>query len=116
MHKYTRLLGGLAPIFFSIVNISLCIRLKQKKIKIRGFHKKKFRGFFKMFNYRNSQNVENSIIHKPSLGSLEVPQNFVARSVQPFWLLSDTNGKTPKQTPRQESIYIESIYKFLIKN
>jgi len=36
------------------------------------------------------------IIHKPSLGSREVPHKIWARSVQPFWRLLDTNKQTRK--------------------
>ena len=38
------------------------------------------------------------IIHKPSLGTCEVPEKFWAGSVQPFWRLLDTNKQTNKQT------------------
>ena len=41
------------------------------------------------------------IFHKPSLGSLDVPQKIWARSVQPFWRLLDTNNQTDRQTPKQ---------------
>ena len=37
------------------------------------------------------QIFENSIIHKASLGSREVPQKIWARLVQSFWRLLDTN-------------------------
>ena len=62
------------------------------------------------------------IIHKPFLGSRDVPQKIWARSVQPFWRLLDTNKQTDKQTPRQAKfmyrrwdiltvqIYINVIY------
>ena len=39
----------------------------------------------------------NSIIHKPSLGLGEVPQQIWARSVQPFSHLLDTNKQTDAQ-------------------
>ena len=39
------------------------------------------------------------IIHKPSLGSLDVPHKIWARSVQPFWRLLDTNRQTPLCSP-----------------
>ena len=46
------------------------------------------------------------IIHKPSLGSLDVPQKIWARSVQPFWRLLDSNRQTDKQTDKP-NLYIE---------
>ena len=42
------------------------------------------------------QIFEILIIHKPSLVSLDVPQQIWARSVQPFWRLLDTNKETDK--------------------
>ena len=45
------------------------------------------------------------IIYKPSLGSREVPQKIMARSVQPLWRLLDTN----KQTDRQAKYIYQSI-------
>ena len=44
-------------------------------------------------------------IHKPSLGSCEVPHKIWARSVQPFWRLLDSN-RSDRQTARQAK-YIE---------
>ena len=40
------------------------------------------------------QIFEILMIHKPSLGSPDVPQKIWARSVQPFWRLLDTNRQT----------------------
>ena len=36
------------------------------------------------------------LFQKPYLGSCEVPHKYLARSVQPFWRLLDTNGQTNK--------------------
>jgi len=47
------------------------------------------------------------IIHKPSLGSCEVPQQIWARLVQPFWRLLDTNKQTDTQTSK---VYIFSEF------
>ena len=62
------------------------VLLVKKKKKIFADFIKKNRGFFKFskieFGWR--QIFENSIIHKPSLGSRDVPQKIWARSVQPF--------------------------------
>ena len=46
------------------------------------------------------------MIHKPSRESLDVPQKIWARSVQPFWLLLDTNKQTNKQTDKP-NLYID---------
>ena len=40
------------------------------------------------------------IIHKPSLGSGEVLQKMWAGSVQPFWILSNTNKQANTQTSK----------------
>jgi len=53
-----------------------------------------------------------SIIHKPSLGSLDVPQKIWVWSAQPFWRLLDTNKQTDKQTNKQTdkpNLYIEAL-------
>ena len=55
------------------------------------------------------QIFEILIIHKPSLGSLDVPQKIWARSVQPFWRLLDTNKQTDKQTDKP-NLYIDWQY------
>jgi len=49
------------------------------------------------------------IIHKPSLGSRNVPHKIWAWSVQPFWRLLDTNKQTDKP-----NLYIEDERKFLL--
>ena len=50
------------------------------------------------------------MIHKPSLGSLDVPQKIWARSVQPFWRLLDTNKQTnrDRQAKFIYRLYIQS--------
>ena len=77
---------------------------------------------FKIFNnlMKNEfwwrQIFEILIIHKPSLGSLDVPQKIWARSVQPFWRLLDTNRQTDRQTPKQTdkpNLYIDGLYKYI---
>ena len=62
--------------------------------KHRGFSKSNFVSG-KFFLIRSSTNLP--------WGSCEVPQNFLARSVQPFWRLSDTNRQTSK-------VYIQMWY------
>jgi len=52
------------------------------------------------------QIFENSIIHKPSLGSREVPHKIWAQSVQPFRRLLDTNRQ-------RQAMYIDG-YKYNI--
>ena len=61
--------------------------------KILQIFKKNFRDFQKF----KTQIFKISIIHKPSLGSQDVPQKIWARSVQPFWRLLDTNKQTDRQ-------------------
>ena len=78
----------------------------QKKIKKKknfADFQKKIREFskFSKIDFWWRQIFENLIIHKPSLGSRDVPQKIWARSVQPFWRLLDTNGQTDRQTDRQ---------------
>ncbi len=53
------------------------------------------RGFSKIYGNRIlfEANFFILIIHKPSLGSCEVPEKFWARSVPPFWGLLYTNKK-----------------------
>ena len=77
--------------------------MKNKEKKFRGFYKKKIRGFskFSKIEFWWRQIFKNLIIHKPSLGSREIPQKIWARSVQSFWRLLDTNKQTNKQTDRQ---------------
>ena len=56
--------------------------------------------FFREFSkfYKNKNLIfEILIIHKPFLGSREVPHKTLARSVQPFWRLLDTNKQTERQ-------------------
>jgi len=55
------------------------------------------------------QIFEIFIFHKPSLGSLNVPQKIGARSVQPFWRLLDTNRQTDKP-----NLYIDNIHEMRI--
>ena len=55
----------------------------------------------KFVDFQNLKKFENSIIHKPSLGSRDIPQNIWARSVQPLVYLLDTNKQTDTQTSRQ---------------
>ena len=50
------------------------------------------------------QIFEILIIHKPSLGSLDVPQKIWAPSVQPFSRLLDTNKQTDKP-----NLYIDDL-------
>ena len=84
-----------------IVNMfSLCTSFNKTKI-IRGFSRK-ISWIFKIFKNLMTiefwwrQIFEILIFHKPSLGSLDVPQKIWARSVQPFWRLLDTNKQTDK--------------------
>ena len=50
------------------------------------------------------------MIHKPSLGSLDVPQKIWARSVQPFGRLLDTNGQTDRQAKFIYRFYFGLIF------
>ena len=76
----TRLLGRFAPIFFFYREHFLFLYIvKQKTKKVRGFYKKKFRGFSK-FNENSilmQVNFEILIVHKPSLEAFEVPQKII---------------------------------------
>ena len=77
----TRLLGRFAPIFFFYCEHFLFLYIvKQKTKKVRRFYKKKkFRGFSK-FNENSilmEVNFEILIVHKPSLGSFEVPDKII---------------------------------------
>ena len=99
----TSLLGRFAPIFyFSCEHVLFVYIVKQKKI-IRGFLQK-ISWIFKILKNLMTikfwwrQIFEILIIHKPSLGSLDVPQKIWARSVQPFWRLLDTNRQTDIKT------------------
>ena len=74
----SRLLGRFAPIFYFICNnkihrASPCKQITNKKIS--RIFKKKFVDFqnFQKSNFER-QIFENFIIHKPSLGSREIPQ------------------------------------------
>jgi len=79
--------------------------VKQKQIKDFAEFIKKISMIFKMFKKRSLMEAifENLIIHKPSLGSREVPHKNFARSVQPLYIFLDINGQTEKQ-----SIYLDS--------
>ena len=91
----TRLLGRFAPIFYFNLNcVFICkyLLFPQYKAKIN----KKLADFIIFFRW-----FQNSIIHKPVLGSREVPNKIWARSVQPFWRLLDTNKQIPTQKDRQ---------------
>ena len=100
----TRLSGRFAPIFYfncGLWTLSLCTNLgdfhKLMKIKLCC------RLIFKIL-----------IIHKPSLGSCEVPQKMLAKSVRLFLRLLDTNQQTNKQqTDRQaKNIYRRHLLKW----
>ena len=103
----TRLLGRFAPIF----NFN-CQHCKTKQKEVRGFQQK-ISWIFKIFKnlmkieFWWRQIFENLIIHKPSLGSREIPQKIWTRSVQPFWRLLDTNRQTNRQTDKP-NLYIDS--------
>jgi len=107
---YTRLLGRFAPIFYFNCEHFLFIYIAKQK-------RKKFCRFKKMVDFKNlmkfefcwMQIFENSIIHKPSLGSRGVPLKIWAPSVQPVWRLLDTNGQTDKQLHQDKYIYKISV-------
>ena len=63
---------------------SLCKQIT--KTKNFADFPKKIRGFsiFSKIEFGWRQIFENLIIHKPTLGSREIPQKIWARSVQPF--------------------------------
>ena len=56
---------------------------------------------FQKSNFDGGKFFENLIIHKPSLGSCEVPQKIWTESVQSFSRLLDTNRQTDKKTDKQ---------------
>ena len=76
---YLRLLGRFAPIFyFNWEHFLFVYIIKQKQTKISRILQEKFRGFskFSKTEFFQWQIFENSIVHKPSLGSCEIPQKF----------------------------------------
>ena len=87
-YKDTRLLGSFAPISHFHCEHFLFVYIGKKKF--RGFSK------FSKIEFLWRQIFENSIIHKPSLGSRDVPQ---------------TNKQTNRQTDKP-NLYIDylSIY------
>ena len=91
----SRLLGRFAPIF--MLNCEHVLFVYILKQRWKNFADLKKIADFQTFK---TQIFKISIIHKPSLGSLDVPQKIWARSGQPFWRLLDTNRQTPKQTPK----------------
>ena len=100
-----------AHLLFKLWTCSFCLHFKTKMKKILRIFKKNSRIFknlnlFTKLKTPKTQIFKISIIHKPSLGSLNVPQKIWARSVQPLWRLLDTNRQTNKHTDRQaKSIY-----------
>ena len=93
-----------------IVTLSLSIfslySIKQKQNKNCGFHNFCSRVFKLLINKKlKTQIFQILIIHKPSLGSREVPHKIWARSVQPFWRLFDTNKQTNKIDRQVKFIY-----------
>ena len=97
----TRLLGSLhAHLLFQLGTRTLCIICKTKTNKNFADFIKKNRAFskFSKIEFCAWQIFENSIIHKPSLGSPEVPHKVRPGSGQSFWRLLDTNKQTPKQS------------------
>ena len=109
----SRLLGSFisfVKILFEIKYTGVLLVNKKKNFadfqqKIRGFSK------FSKIEFWWRQIFENLIIHKPFLGSHDVPQKIWARSVQPFWRLLDTNRQTDKQTNRQTDRQAKFIYR-----
>jgi len=99
-----------AHLLFQLSTFSFCI---QCKIISKNFAdlKKKIRGFLKFNDNQifGRQIFDNLIIHKPSLGSRDVPHKIWSRSVQPFWRLLETNTQAKKHTDKQ-SIYKKSIF------
>ena len=94
-----------AHISYQLWTCSLCVHCKTKTIKrLCGVYKKN-RWYSKCskIEVRWRQIFKNLIIYKPSLMSWGVPHKNLARSVQPSYLLLDTNGQTDKQ-----SIYLDS--------
>ena len=94
----TRLLGRFAPIFYFN-----CEHWKTKKKNFADFINKnrvlsRFKKKLQKIKNFKTQIFEILIIHKPSLGSREIPHKIWAQSVQPFWRLLDTNKQTDRQT------------------
>ena len=77
-----------APIFYFNCNHVLFVYIENKQ--------KKFADFNKTFEFWWRQIFENSTIHKPSLGPLEVPHKIWAWSILLFWRLLETNKQTDK--------------------
>ena len=72
----------------SLVILSLTFKCCIFIVFFRGFKKRKFaRQIFSILS-----------VHKPFLGSCEVPQKIWARSFQPFWRLLVKNKQTNRQT------------------
>ena len=61
-------------------------------------------------------NFDIFIIHKPSLGSSEVPQKIWARLAQPFWRLLDTNKSSNWQAKYMYRYKPKTDAHFYIKN
>ena len=103
--------GALAPNFYlnSEHILFVCI-IRQKQKKFADFIKKISRIFI---IYGNQILLEtnfwklDSIIHKPSLGS--VPRKIWARLFPPFWLLLDTKNKQTDRQTDKPNLYIEEI-------
>jgi len=83
-------------LLFPLWTCSLCVHRKTKQTKKFADFNKTFRRFskFSKIEFWWRQIFKISIFHKPSLGSLDVPQKIWIRSVQPFWRLLDTNRQT----------------------
>ena len=101
LEAYLKYILGCAHLLFQLWTFSLCIHCKTK---IHWFHKKKIVDFENLLEIEICwrQIFKILIIHKPSLGSCEVPQKIWAESVQPFL---NTNKQTFRQTDKQ-SIYL----------
>ena len=114
---YTRLSGRFGQPSFSTINSCsifqhfLFDKTKKKFLRIYNFFlvdlqkstkiKKCFRKLFVILS-----------IHNPSLRSCEVPNKIWAESVQPFWRLLDTKGKTDRKAMWT---YIDTHYTWIVQ-
>ena len=109
LEAYLIYILGCAHLLFQLWTFSLCIHCKTK---IHWFHKKKIVDFENLLEIEICwrQIFKILIIHKPSLGSCEVPQKTWAESVQPF---SNTNKQTFRQTDRQAKYIFIYLFSFI---